>query len=114
MFWRTAKREDPIAVVWRRNVLLEQGLVVLGVPVGRPEHTLAKLEAKSRKHNILLDRITSVADLQSGVSCFIAGVAVPLTSHRAVCAIRRGWVLGRLCLPGSGGPRHGLGSPQPP
>ena len=63
-----ARREDPTAVVWRGNVLLEpriQGLVVLGVPVGRAEYTLAKLEAKSRKHNVLLDRITSVRDLQS-------------------------------------------------
>ena len=63
-----ARREDPTAVVWRGNVLLEphiQGLVVLGVPVGRPEYTLAMLEAKSRTHNVLLDRITSVADLQS-------------------------------------------------
>ena len=63
-----ARREDPTAVVWRGNVLLEpriQGLVVLGVPVGRAEYTLAKLEAKSRKHNVLLDRITSVHDLQS-------------------------------------------------
>ena len=36
-----------------------------GVPVGRPEFTLAKLEAKSRQHNVLLDRITSVGDVQS-------------------------------------------------
>ena len=63
-----ARRADPNAVVWRGNVLLEpqfQGLVVLGVPVGRPEFILAKLEAKSCQHNVLLDRITSVGDLQS-------------------------------------------------
>ena len=63
-----ARRADPNAVVWRGNVFLEpqlQGLVVLGVPVGRPEFILAKLEAKSRQHNVLLDRITSVGDLQS-------------------------------------------------
>ena len=60
---------------WRGNVLLEphiQGLVVLGVPVGRPEFTLAKLEAKSRKHNVLLDRITSVLiSSRHGVSCLL-------------------------------------------
>ena len=63
-----ARRADPNAVVWRGNVLLEpqlQGLVVLGVPVGRPEFILAKLEAKSRQHNVLLDWITSVGGLQS-------------------------------------------------
>ena len=79
--WNKAGSVAGVAVRWRMlpgaqiptlsceegNVLLEpelQGLVVLGVSVGRPEF-IFKLEAKSRQHNVLLDRITSVGDLQS-------------------------------------------------
>ena len=58
-----ARRADPNAVVCGEGQF--QGLVVLGAPVGRPEFILAKLEAKTRLHNVLFDRITSVDDFQS-------------------------------------------------
>ena len=64
---RLAQQEDPEARVWTgSNVPLEQqGIRILGTPLGHDEFVRAQLEMKSREHDVLLSRISSVEDLQS-------------------------------------------------
>ena len=63
-----ARREKPEAVVWRANPFLppfEQGLMVLGAPVGQLEYVLARLSEKGVEHDRLLEKILQVQDVQA-------------------------------------------------
>ena len=65
---RAAVAVSPTAVVWRGDHELpthQQGLKVLGVPLGHPDFVLKFLEAKIAKHRVLLERIPLVPDTQS-------------------------------------------------
>ena len=59
---------DPGGVVWRGDTSLprrEQGLVILGAPVGQVEFVKAQLEKKTVEHSVLLQRIPLVENLQA-------------------------------------------------
>ena len=59
---------DPRAVVWRGDTRLprrEQGLVILGAPVGQVEFVKAQLEWKTAEHSVLLQRIPLIENLQA-------------------------------------------------
>ena len=43
----------------------EQGIIILGTPLGHDEFVRRQLELKSREHELLLSRSPSLADLQS-------------------------------------------------
>ena len=56
------------AIVWRvdhRLPVMQQGVVVLGSPVGHDEFIKAKLMSKVTEHQTLLERIPLVRDVQS-------------------------------------------------
>ena len=55
------------AVVWRGDPTLDvsrQGLNVLGVPVGHPQHVAAQLHQKGQEQALLFERIPHVVDVQ--------------------------------------------------
>ena len=65
---RAARSMRPDAVVWRGDASLpagQQGLKILGVPVGQPEFVQSFLERKSEEHSTLCERIPAVADPQA-------------------------------------------------
>ena len=65
---RAAVQVDPEARVWKGDVSKprsEQGLKILGTPVGQPEYVTTKLDQLIAKHRVLLERIPAVNDLQS-------------------------------------------------
>ena len=64
---RLARIEDPTATVWKGPGLPEedQGIKVLGSPLGHPAFVARHLERTSTKHQVLLDRIPLVQDVQS-------------------------------------------------
>ena len=58
---------DPDAVVWKGDGSLptaNQGVVVLGAPLGHADFVARKLEAKTDDHRVLFRRILAVQDLQ--------------------------------------------------
>ena len=58
---------DPNFVVWRGDATLpteDQGVTILGTPLGHPDFVEASLQAKSREHDTLFDRLVAVPDLQ--------------------------------------------------
>ena len=64
----TAVRSDPDAIVWKGDPSLpadQQGVKVLGTPLGSPEYVQAMLERLSASHQRLIDRIPHITDLQS-------------------------------------------------
>ena len=63
---RIARASDPSAVVWRGSdlPLYQQGLKVLGSLLGHPAYVQKFLEKVTWKHQLLLDRIPLVQDLQ--------------------------------------------------
>ena len=60
-------RWTPRAVVWKGPELPveDQGIKVLGTPLGHPEFVTAHLERITAEHRVLLDRIPAVQDVQS-------------------------------------------------
>ena len=65
---RAAVAVSPTAIVWRGDHTLptdQQGLKVLGVPVGTPHFVLKFLEQKIDEQRVLLERIPQVPDTQS-------------------------------------------------
>ena len=62
-----ARVAHPEAVVWTGSAIptSDQGITVLGTPIGHPDFVAAQLEAVRREHEVLLDRIPSISDLQS-------------------------------------------------
>ena len=67
MLQRLAEQLDPEARVWTGSEVpaAEQGIIILGTPLGHDEFVRAQLELKSREHGLLLSRIPSLSDLQS-------------------------------------------------
>ena len=64
-----AQLTRPGAVVWRGDDGLppsQQGIKILGIPVGQPEYVRQFLEEKSDEHRTLFQRITIVEDPQAG------------------------------------------------
>ena len=65
---RIAEVSDPSARVWRGSDIPphRQGIRVLGATVGHPDYVRrAQLEMKQAEHQVLLDRIPALPDLQS-------------------------------------------------
>ena len=63
-----AEATDPDALVWKGNAALpevEQGIKILGTPLGHPAYVQSFLRAKTEDHALLLRRILEVPDLQS-------------------------------------------------
>ena len=63
-----ARVQDPCAIVWRGDLELpvsEQGMKVLGVPLGRDENATRFLEKKTEHHDTLFHRIPLVPDVQA-------------------------------------------------
>ena len=67
---RFAEQHDPEARVWTGSGAAEQGIIILGTPLGHDEFVRAQLELKSRDHDLLLSRIPSLSDLQSAWALF--------------------------------------------
>ena len=70
--WETmtavARVDDPTAVLWKGDPSLppsQQGLRILGTPLGHPEYVRNQPRRVSESHRSLLERIPSVQDLQS-------------------------------------------------
>ena len=65
---RRARQVRPDPVVWKGDPHLpanQQDLRVLGVPIGQPEFVTDFLEAKSREHSTLFERIPWDQDTQA-------------------------------------------------
>ena len=63
-----AQVSDPDALVWRGNAALpeaEQGIKILGTPLGHPAFVQSFLRKKTEDHALLLGGILEVPDLQS-------------------------------------------------
>ena len=63
-----ARVQDPLAIVWRGDQEIpasEQGMKVLGVPLGLDEYAAKFLEKKSDHHDTLFKRIPLVPDVQA-------------------------------------------------
>ena len=63
--WRSAMRWSVLPVRQMQLPLHEQGIKVLGTPLGHPEFVLAHLDHITTEHRAFLERIPSVPDLQS-------------------------------------------------
>ena len=58
----------PDAIVWRGDASLpleQQGVKILGVPVGQPDYVRHFLSVKSTEHETLFERIPQVGDTQA-------------------------------------------------
>ena len=68
-----ARRSDPEARVWRGSDLPfeKQGIKILGAPLGHPQFVEAHLNKKIVEHEVLLERIPTVPDLQSAWSLLL-------------------------------------------
>ena len=67
--FEAARVSDPDAVVWKGDQSLptgNQGVVVLGAPLGHADFVARKLEAKTDEHRVLFRRILAEQDL-----CFV-------------------------------------------
>ena len=56
------------ALVWRgeqKLLVRQKGVRVLGVPIGREDYVKNQLAKKNEEHQVLIDRILLVQDLQS-------------------------------------------------
>ena len=80
-----ARRSDPNARVWRGSNLPfdQQGIKILGTPLGHPQFLEAHLNRKSAEHDVLLERIPTVLDLQSAWALLLHCL-----SARANCLLR--------------------------
>ena len=61
-----ARRIVKDAIVWRGEEKLpvrQQGVRVLGVPIGREDYVKNQLAMKNEEHQVLIDRILLVQDL---------------------------------------------------
>ena len=63
----TARLADPTSIVWKGDPSLpikQQGVKVLGTPVGHSEYVRQKLRDIGESHNVLFERIQAIPDLQ--------------------------------------------------
>ena len=70
---RIAEASDPSARVWRGADIPthRQGIRVLGALVGHPDFIRAQVEMTQAEHQVLLNRIPSLPDLQSAWSLLL-------------------------------------------
>ena len=91
-----ARRSDPDALVWRGDISVrveEQGVTVLGTPMGHPAFVRSQLAAVSEKHDQLISQILGVTDLHVLGSC----CSIALQPGRTTCCM---WCI-RVWLQGS-------------
>ena len=64
---RSVRAVDPTATVWRGSMLPtdRQGIKLLGTPLGHPDFVARHLRSVTEEHQVLLQRIPRVRDLQS-------------------------------------------------
>ena len=69
---RIAEVSDASARVWRGSDVppQRQGIRVLGAPVGHLDFVREQMEMKQAEHQVLLDRIPALPDLQSAGHCW--------------------------------------------
>ena len=67
MLERIARVQHPSATVWRGSDIptADQGIKVLGTPLGHPDFVARHLQRVEQEQQILLDRIPSMSDVQS-------------------------------------------------
>ena len=106
---RIAEASDPSARVWGGADIPthSQGIRVLGAPVGHPDFIRAQLEMTQAEHQVLLNRIPSLPDLQSAWSLLLHCASVGQTTSCVSC--RLSWErsspglttvpCGRVCAP---------------
>ena len=96
--WRAvtaaARQVDPDAIVWRGDPELppsEQGVKVLGTPLGHLENVQAFLQKSTRTHRQLLERIPAIPDLQGAwlVLLLCAGSPGKLSAQSGSSRVRR-------------------------
>ena len=78
-----ARRIDPDAIVWRGNSDVpteQQGLKILGCPVGHHDFVQDQLSKLADRHSVSLDRISLVDDLQSAWILLVFCAAARATS----------------------------------
>ena len=82
---RIVQAEDPSARVWKGSDIptVEQGVIVLGIPLGHVDSVEAQLTKKLAEHSAFLERIPSLVDVQSAWSLFLHCVG-----GRANCLFR--------------------------
>ena len=64
---RAGRQLDPPVVVWRSDSVLpseQQGVTILGTPLGRLDFVKAQLRVKAEEHGVLLNRVEAVSHLQ--------------------------------------------------
>ena len=60
-----ARITDPDAIVWRGDRFGEdQGVPILGTPLGHPDHVRAQLQSSSATHDQLIAKVPTLPDLQ--------------------------------------------------
>ena len=72
---RIAQASDPEARVWKISgvPLEEQGVRILGTPLGHPHYVQAFLRRVTAEHEVLLSRIPLVEDVQSARALLLHG-----------------------------------------
>ena len=62
---RIARTNNPEAVVWTGSTIptAQQGIKVLGTPIGHQDFVAAQLESVRREHEVLLSRIPAINDV---------------------------------------------------
>ena len=62
-----ARITDPEAIVWRGDTALpseDQGVRILGTPLGHPDYVRAQLQSLSATHDQLIAKVPTLPDLQ--------------------------------------------------
>ena len=88
-----AVQVDPEARVWKGDVSRprsEQGLKILGTPVGQPENDTTKLDQLIAKHRVLLERIPAVNEFAVRLVAVDFMCRHSSKFHRPKCAARVG------------------------
>ena len=79
--YAVARAFDPTFAVWRGDATLpteDQGVTILGTPLGHGDFVVASLQAKSREHDALFDLLVGVPDEQ----CVWLCVCCSCSAHR--------------------------------
>ena len=89
---RVAQEQNPAARVWRGGGIPveQQGIKILGTPLGHPAHVQRFLNSISEEHQTLRRRIPLVSDVQAVWLLLVHCVGARAISHCDVL-IRRRW-----------------------
>ena len=88
--WQAVARvHDPDAIVWRGDSTLrgvDQGVRILGTPLGHPDFVRSQLSALSESHDQLLEKVLTIQDLQCAwlLLLFCCGARANYTLLRVV------------------------------